>query len=72
MVGKENIDNIIHLTGQPEDVLHSFRVLRKGVVFMSTYEEFMISLTTALLIVSVLTYTHKKWPSCPGKLTTIF
>ena len=27
---------------------------------MSTYEEFMVILTVALLIVAILTYTHKK------------
>ncbi len=30
------------------------------VVLMSTYEEFMIILTTGLLIVAILSYTHKK------------
>nr|DAZ13277.1 MAG TPA: Putative Holin-like Toxin (Hol-Tox) [Caudoviricetes sp.] len=34
--------------------------LAKGVVLMSTYEELMIILTTASLIVSILKYTHKK------------
>ena len=38
----------------------AFRVLRKGVVFMSTYEEFMVILTAALLIVAILNFTHKK------------
>lgn len=32
----------------------------KGVVFMSTYEEFMVILTCASLIVAILNYTHKK------------
>lgn len=37
------------------------RVLRKGVVFMSTYEEFMVILTAAILIVAILEYAdHKK------------
>ncbi len=36
------------------------RVYRKGMVFMSTYEEFMILLATATLIVSILHLTHKK------------
>ena len=31
---------------------------------MSDYETFMIILTTASLIVSTLTYTHKKQPPC--------
>ena len=34
--------------------------LRKGVIIMSTYEEFMIILTVGLLIVAILNYTHKK------------
>ena len=32
----------------------------RGVILMSTYEEFMIILATANLIVSVLSYTKKK------------
>ena len=32
----------------------SFRVLRKGGRLMSTYEEFMIILTTGLLITAIL------------------
>ncbi len=34
--------------------------LAEGVVIMSTYEEFMIILTTASLIIAILNYTHKK------------
>lgn len=30
------------------------------VIIMSTYEEFMVILTVALLIVAILNYTHKK------------
>lgn len=37
-----------------------FETLRKGVVLVSTYEEFMIILTTALLIVSILNMKNKK------------
>lgn len=38
-----------------------FRVLTEGGdSFMSTYEEFMIILTTAMLIVAILNYTHKE------------
>lgn len=55
-----NIDNIICLPGRPGDVLHPFRVLRKGVVLMSTYEEFMVILTVALLIVAILNMKNKK------------
>ncbi len=32
----------------------------KGVIIMSTYEEFMIALTTALLIVAILNLKNKK------------
>lgn len=39
---------------------------------MSTYEELQLIVSVALLIVAILTYTHKKQPSCPGKLTTTF
>ena len=39
---------------------------------MSTYEKLQIIVSIATLIVAILTYTHKKEPSCPGKLTTIF
>lgn len=38
---------------------HSFRVLWEGVVLMSTYEEFMVLLTVALLIVAVLNMKNK-------------
>ena len=38
---------------------HSFRVLRKGVVLMSTYEEFMVILTIGLLIVAILNLKNK-------------
>ncbi len=34
-------------------------VLRGG-GYMSTYEEFMIILTTGLLIIAILNFTHKK------------
>lgn len=34
--------------------------LAEGMVIMSTYEEFMIILTTASLIIAILNYTHKK------------
>ena len=40
--------------------VHPFRVLRKGVVLMSTYEEFMVILTVALLIVAILNMKNKK------------
>ena len=34
--------------------------LVEGVVIMSTYEELMVILTTASLIVLIFNYTHKK------------
>ena len=37
--------------------------LMEEVVFMSDYETFMIMLTFANLIVAILTYAHKKYPS---------
>ena len=39
---------------------HPFRVLRKGGIIMSTYEEFMVLLTIGLLICAILNLTHKK------------
>ena len=52
---------MIYLTRQlGGTAFHSFRSLTEGVVYMSTYEEFMIILTVGLLIVSILNYTHRK------------
>ena len=34
--------------------------LRKVVIIMSTYEEFSLIISVALLIVTILNYTHKK------------
>jgi hypothetical protein len=48
------------LAGQPGTCSHPFLVLREMVIIMSTYEEFMVILTVALLIVAILNYTHKK------------
>lgn len=39
---------------------HPIPNLRKGVGLMNTYEEFMIILTAALLIVSILNMKNKK------------
>ena len=41
-------------------VLTQSETLRKVVIIMSTYEEFMVLLTVALLIVAILSLTHKK------------
>lgn len=35
-------------------------ILLRGVVLMSTYEEFMIILTAVNVIIAILNYTHKK------------
>lgn len=48
---------------------HSIPSLAGGVVLMSTYEEFMVILTVALLIVAILSLTHKKQPSCSLAMT---
>ena len=56
-----HLDNIIYLPGQPGDVLQPVPSLsERGRCFMSTYEEFMIILATASLIVAILNYTYKK------------
>lgn len=39
---------------------HSVSEISKGVVFMSTYEEFMVILTVAMLMVTIMNFTHKK------------
>ena len=53
--------NIIYFTRQLErgDSIR-FGGLTKGVVIMSTYEEFMIILTVVNIIIAILNYTHKK------------
>ena len=53
--------NIIYFTGQLErgDSIR-FGGLTKGVVIMSTYEEFMIIIAVASLIVSILNMKNKK------------
>lgn len=54
-------DNIICLPGEPGDVLSpNPRPKRKVVGIMSTYEEFMVLLTTGLLIVAILNLKNKK------------
>ena len=64
-------DNIIHLTGEPGDVLLPDLSLTERVIIMSTYEELQIILSTAILIVAILTYTHKKQPSCTPEKSRI-
>ena len=48
------------LTGAADRAaMYPFRVLRKGEMLMSTYEEMMIILTVAMLIVSILNMKNK-------------
>ena len=53
-------ENIICLPGQPGDVLSPVPSLAEGGMLMSTYEEIMILLTFALLIVAILSIENKK------------
>lgn len=61
-VAGANFDNLIYLPGQPNRRRLSIRsescVRRR--CLMSTYEEFMIILATAGLIVAILNFAHKK------------
>ena len=50
----------MYLPGQPGDVLSPVPTCRKVVIIMSTYEELSLIVSVALLIVAILTYTHKK------------
>lgn len=60
LIGNHYFDNIICLPGQPEGrAAIPFRVLRKGVVLVSTYEELMVILTVGLLIVAILNLKNK-------------
>ena len=56
------LNNIIYLPGQPNRRQLSIRSEsdRKEEMLMSTYEEFMIILATATLIVAILNLHHKK------------
>ena len=54
-------NRIMHLPGQPGDVLSpDSESLRKVVIIMSTSEELSLIVSTALLIVAILNFTHKK------------
>ena len=54
-------DNIICLPGELGDVLSpNPSTLRKVVIIMSTYEEFMIILTTVNVIIAILNLKNKK------------
>lgn len=50
----------VTVTADRDEILHADKVILPGVVIMSTYEELMVILTTASLIVLILNYTHKK------------
>ena len=53
--------NIMRLPGQPGDVLLPHpEILRKEVIIMSTYEEFMVIIAIAGLIVAILNMKNKK------------
>lgn len=58
----DELQYIIYLTGQPIGVNTSVPSLgRKEAFFMTTYEEFMVLLTFAILVVAILDYVkHKK------------
>ena len=56
LTGDDN--RIISLPGQPGD--SPILSLVKGVIIMSTYEEFMVILTVGLLIVGILNLKNKK------------
>ena len=55
-----HLDNIIYLPGQPGDVLFIRSEPAERMMLMSTYEEFQIILTVALLIVAILSMNNKK------------
>lgn len=50
---------IVYLPGEPGDVLRLLRACRRWCI-MSTYEELQLIVSVALLILAILTYTHKK------------
>ena len=54
-----NIKNNSTFNREAGDVLHPLRACLE-VVLMSTYEEFMIILTTASLIIAILNMKNKK------------
>ena len=57
---KDNIENIIYLPGELGDVLSSVPSLMERMMLMSTYEEFIVILTIALLIVAILDMKNNK------------
>lgn len=58
---QEQNENIIYLPGESGDMLSSVPSLKERMMFMSTYEEFIVILTVALLIVAILDMkNHKK------------
>ena len=57
---KSQIANIIYLPGELGDVLSSVPSLMERMMLMSTYEEFIVILTIALLIVAILDMKNNK------------
>jgi len=55
-----HLDIIICLPGQPGDVLFIRSEPAERMMLMSTYEELSLIVSVALLIVAILSYTHKK------------
>ena len=55
----KNFDIIIYLPRQPRGVLASVLSLDRRMMLMSTYEEFMVILAVATLIVSILNLKNK-------------
>lgn len=53
-------NNHIYFPRQLEDVFSPDPVFVEEVKFMSTYEELQLITSIALLVVAILTYTHKK------------
>ena len=50
---------IIYLPGQPRGVLASVLSLAERMMLMSTYEEFQIILSVAMLIIAILNLKNK-------------
>ena len=51
--------SITCFTGQPRGGCDPIRVLRKGEMLMTSYEEIMVILTIGLLIISILNLKNK-------------
>ena len=64
-------ENIIYLPGQPGDVLFIRSEFAERMMLMSTYEEFMIILTVALLIVAILEHSAVQLDYAPLHLARV-